>query len=120
MAYQTHMDSSMVDDSAPLSDTNGIELPPDILVLHLIATGVIQLTDRVAKGMPIDSQYPVPLQIGLNRLNVIRYRHSGSLWTRVKLNCKARWAARAQAIGAAPATQEVGAVATSHSNSAAA
>ncbi len=76
MAYQTHMDSSMVDDSAPLSDTNGIELPPDILVLHLIATGVIQLTDRVAKGMPIDSQYPVPLQIGLNRLNVIRYRHS--------------------------------------------
>ena len=76
MAYQTHMDSSMVDDSAPLSDTNGIELPPDILVLHLIATGVIQLTDRITKGIPIDSQYPAPLQIGLNRLNVIRYRHS--------------------------------------------
>jgi len=45
---------------------------------------------------------------------------TGSLLTRVKLNCKARWPARAQAIGAAPATQEVGAVATSRSNSAAA
>jgi hypothetical protein len=62
-----------------LSHTENIELPSDVLLLHLIATGVIQLAERVARGTPIDSHYPVPLQIGLNRLNVIRYRQGLSL-----------------------------------------
>ena len=58
------------------SSTESIELPADILILHLIATGVIKLAERIAKGTPMDSHYPIPLQIGLNRLNVIRYRCS--------------------------------------------
>lgn len=79
MSYQNHINSSTENGTAILSDTGGIELPPDILVLHLIATGVIQLAERVAKGIPMNSQYPVPLQIGLNRLDVIRYRRGLSL-----------------------------------------
>ena len=58
------------------SSTESIELPADILILHLIATGVIKLAERIAKGTPMDLHYPIPLQIGLNRLNVIRYRCS--------------------------------------------
>ena len=42
----------------------------------------------------------------------------GTLWTRVKRNCRERWPAHAQASGAGVATQEVGAVATSRSSSA--
>ncbi len=59
--------------SPPFAES--IDLSPDILILHFIATGVIQLAECVARGTPIDSHYPAPLQIGLNRLNVIRYRH---------------------------------------------
>src|SRR2546426_12790805 len=76
MAYQARSLTIAEDLTESLSLTDGIELPSDILILHFIATGVIQLAERVAKGIPIDSQYPVPLQIGLNRLDVIRYRHS--------------------------------------------
>jgi len=79
--------------------------------------------EEVAKELRVD-QKTVRRWIQRGELVAIdigrEYRISGSLWTRVKLNCKARWPARAQAIGAAPATQEVGAVATSRSNSAAA
>lgn len=53
---------------------NNLSLAPDILILHLIATGVIRLSERVAKGKPLDADYPVPLQRGLDRLNVVRYR----------------------------------------------
>jgi hypothetical protein len=67
------MDEEEPTGSLPLAQS--IELPPDILILHFIATGVIQLVKQVDGGMPIDSHYPAPLQIGLNRLNVIRYRH---------------------------------------------
>ncbi|MBV9707911.1 MAG: hypothetical protein JO125_10950 [Chloroflexi bacterium] len=76
MTYQNHIHSSTENGTVIITETNKIELPPDILVLHLIATGIIQLAERVTKGMPMNSQYPIPLQIGLNRLNVIRYRHS--------------------------------------------
>lgn len=79
MTYQNHINSSTENGTAIISDTDSIELPSDILVLHFIATGVIQLSERVAKGMPMNSQYPIPLQIGLNRLNIIRYRHGLSL-----------------------------------------
>ena len=75
MPNQNYMNSHVENDTAILSDTGGIELPPDILVLHLIATGVIQLAERVAKGISIDWQYPVSLRIGLSRLDMIRYRH---------------------------------------------
>ena len=63
----THADNMLL-------TSNEIELSSDILILHLIATGVIQLTERVAKGLPIDSRYPNSLRTGLNRLNVNRYR----------------------------------------------
>ena len=76
MSYQNHLISGTENGTAILSDTSSIELPSDILVLHLIATGVIQLAERVARGTPMNSQYPLPLQIGLNRLNVIRYQHN--------------------------------------------
>lgn len=69
----THIEEEYADS---LSYTDSIELPSDVLLLHFIATGVIQLAERVARGTPIDSHYPIPLQIGLNRLNVIRYHHN--------------------------------------------
>jgi len=53
-----------------------LHLAPDILILHLIATGVIRLSVQITKGKTIDSDYPIPLQRGLDRLNVIRYRHN--------------------------------------------
>lgn len=51
------------------------ELAPDILVLHLIATGIMRCSEEVAKGKLLDADYPIPLQQGLDRLNIIRYRH---------------------------------------------
>jgi REase associating with pPIWI_RE/pPIWI_RE three-gene island domain Y len=71
---KTHTDEE--EPLGSLSQADNIELPSDILILHFIATGVIQLSERIARGVPVDSHYPIPLQIGLNRLNVIRYRHS--------------------------------------------
>ncbi len=61
----------------PSSSTHmekGPTLAPELLILHLIATGVIRLYEHVTKGKPIDSDYPIPLQRGLDRLNVLRYR----------------------------------------------
>ncbi len=45
---------------------------------------------------------------------------TGSLWTRVKLDYREQWRVLVQAIREATATQEVGAVETSRSSSAAA
>ncbi len=76
MVYKANANPDEEEPVGALSLADSIELPSDILILHFIATGVILLAERVARGTPIDSRYPIPLQIGLNRLNVIRYRHS--------------------------------------------
>jgi len=74
MTQQSSSSSNTVDTMESLYDTEGIELPPDMLILHFVATGVIRLAERVTKGDPINSHYPIPLQIGLNRLNIARYK----------------------------------------------
>lgn len=79
MIHENHVQAGTGSAAKALPSFEDIELPPDILLLHLIATGVIQLTERVTKGLPIDSQYPGSLQIGLNRLNVIRHRNNLAL-----------------------------------------
>ena len=79
MALENHFSTNTEDTAIALSAPDDIEISFDILTLHLVATGVLQLAERVAKGLPIDSQYPSPLQVGLNRLNVIRYRQGRSL-----------------------------------------
>lgn len=79
MAYQASSLTSGEDFTESLPAVDRIELPSDILTLHFIATGVIQLAERVAKGTPIDSQYPIPLRLGLSRLDMVRYRHGLSL-----------------------------------------
>lgn len=79
MALENHFSTNTEDAAIVLPAPDDIELSFDILTLHLVATGVLQLAERVAKGLPMDSQYPGPLQVGLNRLNVIRYRKGLSL-----------------------------------------
>src|SRR5258708_4589557 len=54
--------------------SNDSALPTDILILHLIATGIIRSSEWIAKGKLIDTEYPVPLQLGLDRFNMVRYR----------------------------------------------
>ena len=49
-------------------------LKPDELTLHLIASGVIQLSERVTKGDGIRYPYPVAMQRGLDRLTASRLR----------------------------------------------
>lgn len=51
-----------------------IALPPEILILHLIATGLIRCKGQIDQGKSMDMEYPIPLQLGLDRLNVQRYR----------------------------------------------
>lgn len=74
MSHQNNKHTNETELAGSLLSTADIELPQDILILHFIATGVVQLAERIARGTPLDSRYPVPLQLGLNRLNVIRYR----------------------------------------------
>jgi hypothetical protein len=61
------------------------------------------------------SWLPVPVLLG-----TIGICQTGSLLTGVKLSCRVRWSAPVQANEAGVAMQEVGAVETSHANSAAA
>src|SRR5258708_650680 len=50
----------------------GSPLNPDEITLHLIATGVIRLGDRVSNGESLGYPYPPELQRGLNRLVAAR------------------------------------------------
>jgi len=43
------------------------------LTIHLIASGLVRLSEQVQRGEPIAYPYPVALQQGLNRLLVKRY-----------------------------------------------
>ncbi len=47
-------------------------LTDDELVVSLIATGLIQLSERVNRGKPFSYPYPLPLQRGLDRLTTLR------------------------------------------------
>ncbi len=63
----------------PVLAGNDVALPMDILILHLIATGIIRRSERIAKGKLFDAEYPIPLQLGLDRFNVYRYCQNLSL-----------------------------------------
>src|SRR5947209_1777364 len=41
------------------------------VVLHLIASGVLQLADRARDGRPLRLPYPAPLQRGFDKLTVL-------------------------------------------------
>ncbi len=56
------------DDSSALSE--------EMIVLHLIATGIIRRETRIELGQEIDGNYELPLQLGLDRLNVLRYQQT--------------------------------------------
>ncbi len=53
-------------------------LPPELLILHLIATGIVRYQEQCVSGpgglVIVDGSYPEPLQRGLDLLNVLRYR----------------------------------------------
>jgi hypothetical protein len=49
-------------------------LTTDELTLHLVATGIIALTQRVARGVAV-YPYPAALQRGLDRLTIAALRH---------------------------------------------
>jgi len=48
-------------------------LPEEMIVLHLIATGIIKRATRIELGEEVNGDYEVPLQLGLDRLNILRY-----------------------------------------------
>ncbi len=52
------------------SSSNAPTLQPDELTLHLIASGVTQLAQKVSNGVAPTLPYPIPLQKGLDRLLV--------------------------------------------------
>ncbi|HVB22598.1 MAG TPA: hypothetical protein VNG51_11675 [Ktedonobacteraceae bacterium] len=56
------------------SAKSDIVLSPDMLILHLIATGIIRSATQIARGKLMDREYSISLQLGLDRLNVVRYR----------------------------------------------
>jgi REase associating with pPIWI_RE/pPIWI_RE three-gene island domain Y len=48
-------------------------LPEEMIVLHLIATGIIKRATKIELGEEVNGDYEIPLQLGLDRLNVLRY-----------------------------------------------
>lgn len=48
-------------------------LPEEMIVLHLIATGIIKRANGIELGQEANGDYEIPLQLGLDRLNVLRY-----------------------------------------------
>ncbi len=52
-----------------------LPLPEDVLVLHLIATGLLQLAKRVEQKHTLNVPYPYALQKGWDRLNMHCYRN---------------------------------------------
>ncbi len=60
--------------SASMCIDEPIDFPPDLLALHLIATGVLRYHAQVIKGTFLKEEYPPSLELGLNRLDAILYR----------------------------------------------
>lgn len=50
------------------------EAESDALVVHLVASGVVQLAERTAGGEAVRLPYPAPLQRGLDRLTALCFR----------------------------------------------
>jgi len=48
-------------------------LPEEMIVLHLIATGIIKRATRIELEEEVNGDYEIPLQLGLDRLNILRY-----------------------------------------------
>jgi hypothetical protein len=61
--------------SSPLgSESTDISaLSEEIIVPHLIATGIIKRASRIELGEEVNGDYEIPLQLGLDRLNVLRF-----------------------------------------------
>ena len=57
-------DHDQISTSAQIDKT--IDFPPDLLVLHLIATGVLRYHAQVTKGTFLKEEYPLSLELGLN------------------------------------------------------
>ncbi len=49
-------------------------LPEEMIVLHLISTGIIKRATRIELGEEASGDYEVPLQLGLDRLNILHYK----------------------------------------------
>ena len=69
---ETHQSSDAEADILLASEK--LRLPEDILILHFIATGLLQLRDRVDQDRFIRLPYPYALQRGLDRLNAYCFR----------------------------------------------
>lgn len=71
-------------DQTFLEDEEGEEvrgLPEDILILHLIATGLLQVIERVKQEQVLRAPYPHTLQKGWDRLNMYCYQRQQPLVT---------------------------------------
>jgi hypothetical protein len=62
---------------------DSLELSKEMLILHLIATGIIKRANRIEQGEEANGNYEIPLQLGLDRLNVLRYMQGLPLVTSV-------------------------------------
>lgn len=58
----------------------GIDLPPDLLTLHLIATGLLHYYGQVTKGTFLKEDYPLALELGLNRVDALLYRRGSPVF----------------------------------------
>jgi hypothetical protein len=56
-----------------------LPLPEDALILHLIATGLLQLAKRIERTRTLNAPYPPALQKGWDRLNMLCYRNQHPL-----------------------------------------
>ncbi len=52
-----------------------VEFPPDLLALHLVATGILRYYEQITKGTFLKEDYPHSLELGLNRLDAMLYQH---------------------------------------------
>lgn len=64
----------MYQDSMSATIDGGIDLPSDVLTLHLIATGLYRYHEQITKGIFLKEDYPLALELGLNRLDALLYR----------------------------------------------
>jgi hypothetical protein len=72
----------MMPTSSPIPDSGAnmpSVLPEEMIVLHLIATGIVRRATNIEHGQRANGNYEVPLQLGLDRLNVLRYRQALAL-----------------------------------------
>ncbi len=66
----------MVQQAFPLanSEAGGLSaLSEELIILHLIATGIIQRANKIEQGKEVNGDYEIALQLGLDRLNILRY-----------------------------------------------